>query len=696
MNRCRVAFISGLIGWSVIASTAAPFGESRANDSATLAGKDWPTVSGDVANTRYSTLSQINVSNIKKLGGTWLKEFPTPTRTPPVIAGGLLYTSDATTIYALNPSNGATVWAYRPEVSVPARGGVALGEGYVFCGLNDSHIIALEQTTGKLVWTSYIGNADPEVATSASIVDFGPGKPKFNPKVGAIANAPTYVNGVVTSGLTGGDGGARGKISGLDAKTGRVLWNFYVIPTLGEQGSETWPADGVALQRGGGAVWTVGAADPDLGLVFYGTGNAVPQNGGDTRPGDNLYTASVVALDVKTGLLKWQFQLTHHDIWEMDVSTQVVLYTAKLDGKARKGLAVMRADGYLFLLSRESGKPIFPVEERSVQQDVRQRTALTQPFPKGADHFGPECADPEIMPEGFIAGCYFEPLYFDRPNVLSPITNVRQAPLSYDAKTGYFYVMGSVFSLWFRRVENPFVLTLGHPPGSKEFGIYAAIDGRTNKIAWQKRSPWGLATGSGALSTAGGLLFYMSGDGNLHANNASTGDELWQFQTGFIGAGTVTHTAEVPLATYAIAGEQYVVAPLGKGLWAFKLGGKLLPRPGSPPPATTFGFTGIVARITQEDGIAIGRLSSDLYDPEHEHYFDEFGFEPERSRVKVGQTIKWTNFGVMSHTIVSADGSWTTGTIAPGQVVSISIGKPGTYVFFSEEYPFAKAQLIVE
>src|SRR5262249_53896748 len=149
----------------------------------------------------------------------------------------------------------------------------------------------------------------------------------------------------------------------------------------GQPGSETWPADGMALQRGGGGVWTHGAADADLGLVYYGTGNPVPAAGGGVRAGDNLSTASIVALDIKTGRLKWSYQLTHHDVWEMDVSTPLVLYTARVQGRLRKGLAAMRPDGYLFLLDRETGKPLDRIEERPVRQDIRLRTAPTQPFP---------------------------------------------------------------------------------------------------------------------------------------------------------------------------------------------------------------------------------------------------------------------------------------------------------------------------
>ena len=655
----------------------------------------WSSVGGGLENGRYSSISEINTSNVSRLGGAWLRELKTWTRSPPVVTNGVLYINDAETVYAMNPRDGIILWEYTPGGVAPARGGLAVGEGLVFCALADTRVVALDAHSGRLVWTGYVGNAPPTAAGLGAQINWGESYPTFDSSIGFVNSAPTYMNGIVTVGLSGGDGGTRGKIAGLDAKTGKTLWSFYVIPGPGEPGSETWPEEGEALKRGGGAVWTQGAADARLGLVYYGTGNAVPVNAGESRSGNNLFTASVVALDAKTGKLRWHYQLTHHDLWEMDVGTPIVLYTAHLSGKERPALAAMRTDGYLFLLDRATGEPLFKVDEKPVKQDIRQRTSPTQPFPAGADRFGPSCVDPETAPPGFRHGCYFDPLYHDTPDLLSPYMTERQAPMSFNPITQMFYVMGTVSPSWQRRVENPFVTIVTNPPGATEYGIYGAIDSRTNKIVWQRRSPWGLNGGSGALTTAGGLLFHMEGDGTVQASDANTGKLLWEFQTGYLGmSGGASIAGGVPLTTFRVDGEQYVVAPMGKGLWAFKLHGQMTPKPALRPPSNSYGFTGVVQSISNDGAqeIAIGSMSGF---GENEHFFDEYSFVPTRAQVKAGHSFKWTNYGVRPHTIVVADGSWTTGAILPGQSASIAISQPGTYVFYAREYPWARGQLIV-
>jgi PQQ-dependent dehydrogenase (methanol/ethanol family) len=609
-----------------------------------------------------------------------------------------MYINDASTIYALDAKTGQTIWLYKPQASSPARGGVALGNGLVFCGLSDAHIVALNMKSGKLVWTGYIGNA-PEGSGGAETHFPGP-IPGFNPKVGIIIDAPTFVNGAVISGLSGGDAGARGKVAALDARTGKLMWTFFTIPDAGAPGSETWPNTGDALQRGGGSVWTQGPADSDLGLVYYGTGNTVPQLGGETRPGDNLYTASVVALNVKSGKLAWHYQLTHHDLWEMDVSTPLILYTAQVNGRARRALAAARTDGYLFLLDRRTGEPISPVEERPVKQDVRLRTAATQPFPVGTDRVGPDCVDPETAPRGFQLSCWFDPIYFDQPNVLFHLANVRQAPMSYDADTKYFYVMAQVTSFWARRTEDPYSLNLSRPPGSSEYGLYVAVDSRTRKIVWQKRSPWGLSGGSGALSTAGGLLFHMEGDGNLQANDVKNGETLWKFQTGSISvAGGLNVTGGVPAATYEVDGVQYVAAISNRALWAFKLGGAVPQRAAPAPAPTSTGFNGLVRQLPQDGTgeIVIGSFTpaTRAGDNWGQSASNDDLFAPTRAQVKANVEFKWTNRGSKPHTIAADDQSWSTAPINPGQSVTFTVSKPGVYAFSSAESPWVKGQLIV-
>jgi alcohol dehydrogenase (cytochrome c) len=420
----------------------------------------------------------------------------------------------------------------------------------------------------------------------------------------------------------------------------------------------------------------------------------VSQVGGELRAGENRYTTSVIALEMATGKLKWTYQLTHHDIWEMDVATPVILYTAKVDNKPRKALAVMRTDGLLFRLDRETGAPIAPIEERPVKQDIRLHTWPTQPFPLGVDRFGPECVDAATAPPGFKLGCYFDPMYYDKPDVLLPFINVRHAPMSYNPLTGDFYVVGMVTPWWYRRLENPVVMVVEHPPMAKEYGIFGAINAQTGKIRWEQRSPWGLASGSGTLATTGDVLFHMEGDGTFEANDAKTGKVLWKFQTGSLPlAAPLSLASGVPAATFEERGEQYVTVVSGKLLWAFKLGGKIPSRAAPSPPSSEYDFTGAIKRLSTDGA---GEISVGSLIRTRETTFDPYTFSPQRARAKVGSTVRWTNFGVTTYTITSSDATWSTGPIAPGESQSVVFNQRGTYIYFSKEYPFMKGELYID
>ena len=207
----------------------------------------------------------------------------------------------------------------------------------------------LTSKTGQLVWDGLAGEDPPAAGQFISV-------------------APVVADGKVLVGVGSGDAGFRCRLAALDIKTGKQVWTFISIPGPGEVGHDTWPADSDAWEHGGGGVWATPTVDTELGLVIFGTGSAYPQYGGDVRPGANLYTASVVAVDLKTGKYKWHFQTAHHEIWESDVGGPEILYDAKVDGKTVKAVAALRTDGYLFLLDRKTGKPIMPVEERPVKQ----------------------------------------------------------------------------------------------------------------------------------------------------------------------------------------------------------------------------------------------------------------------------------------------------------------------------------------
>src|SRR4030095_9113502 len=314
---------------------------------------------------------QISTQNVATLGGAWTSQkFDTPAgaRSMPVVQDGLMFLTVPPSVYALDAKSGSRAWRFQagPQAGMgaPAREGVAVGDGLVFVGLSDARVIALREKTGELVWNKYVGD-------------------KARDKGQVASGARVFAGGLVSIGLSA-DNGWRGQVVALNGKTGEEAWRFFAVPAPGEPGSESGPKGSPIWQRGGGAVWLVGASDPDLGLVYYVTGNGVPQLSGEGRPGANLYLCAMVALDMKTGKLRWHYQVIRHDIWEADIAISPVLYDAQSDARPRKPIAAMRADGYLFMLDRETGKPLTRIEDRAVPQDSLQKTASTQPFPVGA------------------------------------------------------------------------------------------------------------------------------------------------------------------------------------------------------------------------------------------------------------------------------------------------------------------------
>ena len=647
-------------------------------DPARPAGKDWPAVGGDWANDHYSTLRQIDTKTVKQLGGAWVHQFDGErSRGTPVVADGRMFVTAGTHVYAFNPEKGDVLWSYK--LDTPPIGlfkGVAVGQGLVFVGLMEGAVAALDAKTGLQIWKQPIAEQAAEGGQGGQWV----------------AGAPAYVDGLVIVGLSGARSPIDrndGRVVALDAKTGAVKWTFHVVPGPGERGHETWPADSELWKHGGGAVWVTPAVDPALGLVYLGTGNPLPELGGEARAGNNLYTASVIALYIKTGKLRWHYQLTHHDIYEMDLGTPLVLYDAKMKGSARKAIGVMRTDGYLFLLDRANGKPVIPVEERPVQQNARLRTAPTQPFPVGADQVGPNCVAKDAVPAGFWPGCYFDAIDTDRPNLIGPVATMRSSPMAYSPETCLFYGTGAVSPLWLQRWDDPFVFSgdgVNSVPGVKFHGIMAAIDARTDKIVWQKTMPYKIENGSGVTATAGGLLFHGEPDGNLQAYDARTGDLLWQFQTGSDESG--------PVAVYQAGGQQYVAVLASGSLWAFKLGGTVQPLPAPPPPPTESSFRG---KVEATDHIQISAVLADNRAiVKTLNYTNEYTYKPLRAKVKVGTAVTWTNAGKLPHSATAFDGSWTTGEIAPGQSATVKFDKPGTYTYSCTDHPWSYAQLVVE
>lgn len=665
-----------VVGVSVAAALAA------AEAPAKYSGAEWAAPGGDWGATRYSTLDQITTSNVARLGGAWSVELPDRqvSKAPIMVAGGRMFVvSSAGQIFALNPATGKTLWAFKPDTPFSGSRGVGIGDGMLFAGLRDSSVIAISQTTGEIVWRH---QRDADIPAQG------------------ISSAAAFGNGVVVAVVSGGDNFARGRAFGLDAKTGARLWNFEVVPGPGDPGHETWPADSDMWRYGGGALWTTPSVDADLGLVYLETGNAVPQWGGEIRPGNNLYDNSVVALDLKTGKLRWYFQAVHHDIWEHDLSTPLVLYDASIGGRTRRVLAAMRTDGEMFYLDRETGKAVLPVDERPVTQNAFLKTSPTQPFTRGADRVGPECVDKNMLPPGFTAGCYFDPIRIDMPNNYMPHMNMRQTPMAYSPKTGYLYASACINPAWIRRAESPWVfLRPTRLPGQQQYGLMAAVDSKTGKLVWQKRVAYaGCEGGSGATATAGGLVFHSEPDGDFQAYDAKTGDVVWHFQTGEAGIGGGAGPGGGSAVSYAVEGKQYIALTMNHRVWAFAAGGTVAPLPAPAAPPTAIQWEGRVVDAVPGQPIQLGTVQTFnvVTAGRMEEWRNEDGISVPRVKIRAGGELVFKNATSSVRTIASRDGSWTTGPIAPGASAPVIVSKAGTYEYICKERPWSFGQVIVE
>lgn len=671
----RLKWTSLLVAMSVSAVALTACDQNTVGDLRKHASKEWPLTGGDWNNTRYSTLKKIDVSNVKQLGGAWMTKLDAAPRGTPVVTGGRMFITTGQNAYALNPKTGEIIWTQKlPAPTYGLFKGVATGEGMIYVGLGNSHIVALKQDTGEQVWEGTVG--DP-----------GATRGQF------IAGGPTYVDGLVIGGLANGDYGIRGRVTALDAKTGKEVWVFYSVPGPGEPGHETWAQDNDEWKQGGGGVWAMPSVDPDLGLVYVGIGNPVPQYGGELRPGDNLYTDSAVALDIKTGKVKWHYQVVHHDIWEADLGSPFILYDHERDGKNHKAIAITSTNGFIYMLDRETGKPIQPIEEMPVPQNEFQKTAPTQPFPVGADQFGNRCVDKDTIPAGFKALCMYEPINYDLPNAMYPILSTRAAPLAYSPKTKRFYATAANWPSWIKRQVDPKFFAAGPTiAGMKYSGILGAMDANTNKLAWKKTVPYRVQqNGSGMMATAGGLLFHAESDGVLQAIDENTGDIIWTFQTGAANNSGTSYAT----ATYEVDGEQYVaVGTSGGGVWALKLGGTV---PEAPAPTQLVATeTSWAGRLTETEEIIMSPTVKDTGLEFVREAVDEYAFQPLRTKVKVGAKVTWTNKGKEAHTATATDGSWTTGEVAPGKSVTLTFDKAGTYTYQCAGHQWSYAQLIVE
>jgi quinohemoprotein ethanol dehydrogenase len=659
---------------------------------------NWGEVGGNLTNQRYSSLDQIatwNVANLKPVFKTSLVSGPGSAKywgkynqeDTPVEQDGVLYmTTGNDDVFALNAVTGAKLWTYHSTIDQKNNTvccqwndrGIALGQGLVFNPLLDGGIVALSQKTGAVVWTDHL-------------VRWQDG--------GGVTAAPLYYNGSVFIGTVGGEYGARGRLYALDAATGKEQWRFYTTAAPGTVGGNTWPNNGAYL-RGGATIWNTPAVDPQLGLLYFSTGNAGPDFYGGNRPGANLFSSSIIALSMKTGKLAWYFQEVHHDIWDFDAPSPVVLFNTVINGQMRQGIGQVGKTAFVYELDRATGKPLIGINEKPVPQNKVQKTYPTQPYPVG-DAVSAQCAQ---KVKGFHSACIFDPVT-SIDTVFEPIYNggVDESPMAFSPQTGYLYTGAD---------NQPGDLTYANQPykkgqfyagfgstntlvGAVNSGTFTAINAATNKIAWQIPLRDENGSGSGAMATAGGLVFNAQIDGALKAYDAKTGKVLWQFQTGLPN--------NAPMMTYDVNGVQYLAIDAGghgylsgaqaaaDTLWVFSLkgptNGVAIPQPSGPAPIDN------VTKLAAGAPVHTGKIA--IFDYGYKPFGAAAGFGSLTFTVSAGTTVTWVNTGTQPHTSTSITGGWDTGIISPGGSATTVMKKVGTFTFTCTPHPWMIGQVIV-
>ncbi len=493
----------------------------------------WLTYSGNYQAHRFSPLKQITPENVSKLKVAWVYQISGRGRfeTSPLVVDGVMYvTEPPTKVTALDIRTGRPLWTWQRPMPRdlrtlgfgPTNRGVAILDDTVYVGTLDCFLVALDARSGAVRWETQVGD---------------------NKTGYSITAAPLAIDGRVIVGVSGGEAGIRGFLDAYDAKTGKLAWRRWTIPGPGEPGHETWGGD--SWKQGAGGTWVTGSYDPQLNLIYWGTGNPGPDWNGDVRPGDNLYTCSLLALDAATGKIKWYFQFTPHDVHDWDANQVPVLLDATFQGRQRKLVALANRNAFYYLLDRETGEFLLGAP------------FAKQTWAKGLDAKGRPIVLPNTEPT--VEGTLVWPSLEGGTNWYSP---------SYSPLTKLFYVSVREMGAYFYKGEAEYkpgslYAAGGQRPldGDQASGAIRALEVDTGKMKWEFRlqSP----PRSGMLATAGGVVFGGSTEGNFYALDVLTGKPLWDFQTGgFISANPIS---------FLIDGQQRVAIAAGHSLFVFGL-----------------------------------------------------------------------------------------------------------------------------
>ena len=508
-------------------------------------GNNFLHTNANYANSRYYPAKQIDTSNVSKLrpAFTFQTEVLESMQTAPIVVDGTMYiTTSYNHVYAIDPVSGKQKWHYKHKMGPvttyccgPNNRGVAIMGGHVFMGTLDAKLVALDAKTGKLTWETQI--ADPELGYSETM-------------------APVAVNGRILIGTNGGEYGIRGFVKSFDAKDGKLQWTFHTIPEKGHEG--VWAANDatgrnmkrdVAAEKAalaknggdfyktlGGGVWMTPAVDKKTRTVFFVAGNPSPDLYGAERPGDNLYTNSMIAVDLDTGNYKWHYQYIAHDVWDLDAVSPPILVDIKdKSGKMIPGVIHGGKTGHIYMHDRSNGNLI-----RFSEAMVSQEGLWSLPTPQGTR-----------MSLGANGGVEWSPMAVNPPLRLAFAANLEQ-PMTYHVEASA-YPGGK---LWLGGAFK-------NVPGEEQFGNVTAVNLDTGKIAWKTKTAQPMI--GGVLATAGNVVFAGEGNGWFKAYDAKTGKVLWQYQC---GAGV-----NAPPTSYTVNGKQYIaVAAGGNSQMDFKRG----------------------------------------------------------------------------------------------------------------------------
>jgi alcohol dehydrogenase (cytochrome c) len=493
----------------------------------------WLTYSGDYSGRRHSPLKQITPGNAGQLAVQWTFQTGVAGKfeATPIVVDGLLYvTGPQNHAWAIDGKTGRQIWHYQRSVPQDVRAccglvnrGFAIHGDRLFISTLDAHLIALDSKTGKVVW-------DVEMA------DYKQGY--------AGTAAPVIVKDKVIIGIAGGEFAIRGFLDAYDVATGTRAWRFYTVPGPDEPGGDTWP--GASWERGGAPTWLSGTYDPDSNTLYWGTGNPNPDFFGDNRKGDNLYSGSLIALDADRGTLKWHFQFTPHDVHDWDANQIPVLADLTLGGKPRKVVMVANRNGFFYVLDRDSG------------QFLHAKPFIHQTWAKEIDAKGRPVELPDQRPSA--KGTLTCPDLFGGTNFMSP---------SYDPALGLFFVSArEICQIYFAEAPPE-----GYKAGDRTMGgrvtrapqlpsgALRAIDPVTGERKWEILHP--TPSWAGVLSTASGVVFTGTNEGEVMAADARSGKELWRHSLGA--------PIYAPPTTFMVDGRQYVVMPAGMTLTSFAL-----------------------------------------------------------------------------------------------------------------------------